>query len=230
VVLGLILGLCGFNIWNVLAYFKDEILLVFAAISPETMIPRSMEKLERPDCNKEVIGLVMPTGFAFNMDGTAIYMTIGILFLARAMNMRLTVTEQFTTLLAMRFTSKGAAGITASGFVALAARLPAVNFVPVGSLSLLLGVDRFMAEIRAATNLTSDVIAPPGLSPDGSMRFGAILPVARLSRSRTSAVWKTHLDLPRGPTITTYLLECMRLRRPGPAIEPPDLGRGAPNA
>jgi Sodium:dicarboxylate symporter family len=139
-------------------------------------------KLERPDCNKEVIGLVMPTGFAFNMDGTAIYMTIGILFLAHAMNMRLTVTEQFATLLAMRFTSKGAAGITASGFVALAARLP------VGSLSLLLGVDRFMAEIRAATNLTSDVIAPPGLSPDGSMRFGAILPVARLSRSRTSAV------------------------------------------
>jgi len=112
VVLGLVLKFSGFNIWNVLAYFKDEILLVFAATSAETMIPRSMEKLERLGCNKEVVGLVMPTGFSFNMDGTAIYMSIGVLFLAHALNVHLTVTEQFTTLLVMLFTSKGAAGVT----------------------------------------------------------------------------------------------------------------------
>lgn len=118
-----------------------------------------MEKRERLGCTKEVVGLVMPTGFSFNMDGTAIYMSIGFLFLAHALNVHLTVTEQFTTLLVMLFTSKGAAGVTGGGFVALAATLPAVNLVPVGSLSLLVGVDRFMAEIRAATNLTSNIIA-----------------------------------------------------------------------
>jgi aerobic C4-dicarboxylate transport protein len=159
VVLGAALRISGFNIWNVLAYFKEEILFVFAATSAETMIPRSMEKLEQLGCSKEVVGLVIPTGFSFNMDGTAIYMTIGILFLAHAMNIHLSITEQFTTLLVMLFTSKGAAGVTGGGFVALAATLPAVNLVPVGSLALLVGVDRFMAEIRAATNLTSNVIA-----------------------------------------------------------------------
>jgi aerobic C4-dicarboxylate transport protein len=159
VVLGSALKISGFNIWNVFAYFKEEILFVFAATSAETMIPRSMEKLEQLGCSKEVVGLVMPTGFSFNMDGTAIYMTIGILFLAHAMNIHLSITEQFTALLVMLFTSKGAAGVTGGGFVALAATLPAVNLVPVGSLALLVGVDRFMAEIRAATNLTSNVIA-----------------------------------------------------------------------
>jgi aerobic C4-dicarboxylate transport protein len=159
VVLGSALRLSGFNIWNVLAYFKDEILFVFAATSAETMIPRSMEKLERLGCTKEVVGLVMPTGFSFNMDGTAIYMSIGILFLAHAMNIHLSMVEQLTALLVMLLTSKGAAGVTGGGFVALAATLPAVNLVPVGGLALLVGVDRFMAEIRAATNLTSNVIA-----------------------------------------------------------------------
>jgi aerobic C4-dicarboxylate transport protein len=159
VVLGSALRICGFNIWRVLAYFKEEILFVFAATSAESMIPRSMEKLQRLGCSKEVVGLVMPTGFSFNMDGTAIYMTIAILFLAHAMNIQLSIGEQFTALLVMLFTSKGAAGVTGGGFVALAATLPAVNLVPVGSLTLLLGVDRFMAEIRAATNLTSNVIA-----------------------------------------------------------------------
>jgi aerobic C4-dicarboxylate transport protein len=159
VVLGSALKICGFNLRNVLAYFKEEILFVFAATSAESMIPRSMEKLEQLGCSQEVVGLVMPTGFSFNMDGTAIYMTIGILFLAHAMNIHLSITEQFTALLVMLFTSKGAAGVTGGGFVALAATLPAVNLVPVGSLALLVGVDRFMAEIRAATNLTSNIIA-----------------------------------------------------------------------
>ncbi len=159
IVLGSALRLAGFSIRKVLAYFKDEILFVFAATSAETMIPRSMEKLERLGCNKEVVGLVMPTGFSFNMDGTAIYMTMGVLFIAHATNIELSLTQQFIILFVMLFTSKGAAGVTGGGFVALAATIPAIGVLPVGGLALLIGVDRFMAEIRAATNLASNIIA-----------------------------------------------------------------------
>jgi len=132
---------------------------VFAATSAETMIPRSVEKLERLGCSKEVVGLVMPTGFSFNMDGTAIYMTMSVLFLAHAFNIQLNIWHQLSVLFVMLFTSKGAAGVTGGGFIALAATLPVVDAVPVAGLALLLGVDRFMAEIRAATNLTSNIIA-----------------------------------------------------------------------
>jgi aerobic C4-dicarboxylate transport protein len=132
VVLGLVLKLAAFNIWSVLAYFRDEILLVFAATSAETIVPRSMEKRER---------LVTPTGFTFNMDGTAIYMSIGILFLAHTLKVHLTVTEQFATFLVKLFTSKGGAGVTGGGF----RRQPRCR--------------QSMAEIRAATNLTSNAIA-----------------------------------------------------------------------
>jgi len=159
IVLGGALRLAGFKIWKVLGYFKDEILFVFAATSAETMIPRSMEKLERLGCKKEVVGLVMPTGFSFNMDGTAIYMTMGVLFIAHATNINLSPVQQFIILFVMLFTSKGAAGVTGGGFVALAATIPAIGILPVGGLALLIGVDRFMAEIRAATNLTSNIIA-----------------------------------------------------------------------
>ncbi len=159
IVLGSALRLAGFSIRKVLAYFKDEILFVFAATSAETMIPRSMEKLERLGCNKEVVGLVMPTGFSFNMAGTAIYMTMGVLFIAHATNIELSLTQQFIILFVMLFTSKGAAGVTGGGFVALAATIPAIGVLPVGGLALLIGVDRFMAEIRAATNLASNIIA-----------------------------------------------------------------------
>lgn len=159
VVLGLFLRLSGFNIFKVLGYFKDEILFVFAATSAETMMPRSMQKLEKVGVSKEVVGLVMPGGFSFNMDGTAIYMTMAVLFLAHAFNIELTLTHQLTVLFVMLFTSKGAAGVTGGGFIALAATLPVVDAVPVAGIALLLGVDRFMAEIRAATNLTSNIIA-----------------------------------------------------------------------
>jgi len=159
IVLGGFLRLCGFNILRVLNYFKDEILFVFAATSAETMMPRSMQKLEKLGVSREVVGLVMPGGFSFNMDGTAIYMTMAVLFLAHAFNVELTLWHQLAVLFVMLFTSKGAAGVTGGGFVALAATLPVVNAVPVAGLALLLGVDRFMAEIRAATNLTSNIIA-----------------------------------------------------------------------
>jgi aerobic C4-dicarboxylate transport protein len=159
VVLGGFLRISGFGIGRVLNYFKDEILFVFAATSAETMMPRSMQKLEKVGVSKEVVGLVMPGGFSFNMDGTAIYMTMAVLFLAHAFNVELSISHQLAVLFVMLFTSKGAAGVTGGGFIALAATLPVVDAVPVAGIALLLGVDRFMAEIRAATNLTSNIIA-----------------------------------------------------------------------
>jgi len=159
IVLGGFLRLSGFGIIRVLNYFKDEILFVFAATSAETMMPRSMQKLEKLGVSKEVVGLVMPGGFSLNMDGTAIYMTMSVLFLAHAFNVQLTIWHQLSVLFVMLFTSKGAAGVTGGGFIGLAATLPVVDAVPVAGIALLLGVDRFMAEIRAATNLTSNIIA-----------------------------------------------------------------------
>ena len=158
-VLGGFLRLAGFSVWKVLGHFKDEWLFVFAATSAETMMPRSMEKLERMGCSKEVVGLVMPSGFSFNMDGTAIYMTMAVLFMAHATNTHLTFWHQIAILFVMLFTSKGAAGVTGGGFIALAATMPVVDALPIGALALLIGVDRFMAEIRAATNLVSNIIA-----------------------------------------------------------------------
>jgi Na+/H+-dicarboxylate symporter len=159
IVLGGFLRLAGFKIFRVLNYFNDEILFVFAATSSETMMPRSMQKLEKLGVSKEVVGLVMPGGFSFNMDGTAIYMTMSVLFLAHVFNVELSIWQQLSVLFVMLFTSKGAAGITGGGFIALAATLPVVDAVPVAGIALLLGVDRFMAEIRAATNLLSNIIA-----------------------------------------------------------------------
>ena len=159
IVLGALLRAAGFSIVRVLNYFKDEILFVFAATSAETMMPRSMQKLEKVGVSKEVVGLVMPGGFSFNMDGTAIYMTMAVLFLGHAFNVELSIRQQLAILFVMLFTSKGAAGVTGGGFIALAATLPVVDAVPVAGIAMLLGVDRFMAEIRAATNLTSNIIA-----------------------------------------------------------------------
>jgi len=159
VVFGAALRLCGFRLLRVLGYFKEEILFVFAATSSEAMMPQSMEKLERLGCSKEVVGLVMPAGFSFNMDGTAIYMSMAVLFIAHATHIDLSWSQQFAMLFVMLFTSKGAAGVAGGGFVALAATLPAMGVLPVGGLTLLLGVDRFMSEIRAAANLTSNIVA-----------------------------------------------------------------------
>lgn len=157
-VLGLAVAMCGFSIRKVLRFFRDEILVVFGSTSAETMIPRVMTKLERMGCSKDVVGLVIPTSYSFNMDGTAIYMSIGVLFIAQATNIDLSFSQQLTILFVMLLTSKGAAGVTGGGFIALAATLPVIGVLPVGGLALLIGVDRFMAQIRAATNLTGNVI------------------------------------------------------------------------
>lgn len=159
VFLGAVLRLCGFRLLRVLGYFKEEILFVFAATSSEAMMPRCMEKLEQLGCSREVVGLVMPAGFSFNMDGAAIYMAISVLFIAHATNIDLSLSQQFLMLFVMLFTSKGVVGVTGGGFVALAATIPTVGILPVGGLTLLVGVDRFMSEIRAAANLTSNIVA-----------------------------------------------------------------------
>jgi Na+/H+-dicarboxylate symporter len=159
VVFGFLLRLCGFRLSRVFGYFKEEILFVFAATSSEAMMPRCMEKLEQLGCSKEIVGLVMPAGFSFNMDAAAIYMAMAVLFIAHATNVDLSMSQQFVMLFVMLFTSKGVVGVTGGGFVALAATIPAVGILPVGGLTLLLGVDRFMSEIRAAGNLTSNIVA-----------------------------------------------------------------------
>lgn len=159
VVLGTFLRLAGFKVLQVLSYFKDEWLFVLAATSAETMMPRSMQKLEKLGVSRDVVGLVVPSGFSFNMDGTAIYMTMGIMFMAHALDMDLSLGQQFMILIVMLFTSKGAAGVAGGGFVALAATMPAVSHIPIGALALLIGADSFMSQIRAATNLMSNVIA-----------------------------------------------------------------------
>src|SRR5437762_5348587 len=123
------------------------------------MIPRSIEKLQRMGCSEETVGLVLPTGFSFNTDGTAIYMTMAVLFIAQALDIELSLGQQLMMLFVMLFTSKGAAGVAGAGFVALAATLPTLGILPAAGLTLLLGVERFMSEIRAVTNLFSNIFA-----------------------------------------------------------------------
>ncbi|HTV44032.1 MAG TPA: C4-dicarboxylate transporter DctA [Stellaceae bacterium] len=156
---GLIARLFGLRVLKIMRYFKDELLIAFSATSGEAMIPRAMAKLERMGCSQEVVGLVLPTGFSFNTDGTAIYMTMAVLFIAQATDIHLSFGQQLTMLFVMLFTTKGAAGVAGAGFVALAATMPALGILPVGGLALLLGVERFMSEIRAVTNLFSNIFA-----------------------------------------------------------------------
>jgi len=156
---GAIARLFGLRVLKIIRYFKDELLIAFSATSGEAMIPRSIVKLERMGCSEETVGLVLPTGFSFNTDGTAIYMTMAVLFIAQATDIQLTLGQQLTMLFVMLFTSKGAAGVAGAGFVALAATMPALGILPVGGLALLLGVERFMSEIRAVTNLFSNIFA-----------------------------------------------------------------------
>jgi len=159
VVLGAIARIAGFSIFKFIRYLRDELLIVFGATSAEAMIPRTMSKLEDMGIQKDIVGLVIPIGFSFNMDGTAIYMTMGVMFIAQAFNIELSLAQQLGILGLMLFTSKGAAGVTGGGFLALAATMPAIDILPLGGLALLIGIDRFMAEIRAVTNLFGNAVA-----------------------------------------------------------------------
>jgi aerobic C4-dicarboxylate transport protein len=159
VVLGLIARLAGFRLWHFLRYIKEEILIVLGTSSSEAALPHLMAKLERAGCAKPVVGLVIPAGYSFNLDGTAIYLTMAALFIAQATNVELSLGQQFALLGVLLLTSKGAAAVTGGGFITLAATLSTVSDVPVAGVALLLGIDRFMSEARAITNLIGNGVA-----------------------------------------------------------------------
>ncbi len=158
-VLGLIAGLTGFSILRFIAYIKEELLIVLGTSSSETVLPRMMAKMERLGCSRSVVGLVIPTGYSFNLDGTSIYLTMAAIFIAQATNIPLSLGDQLALLAVLMLTSKGAAAVTGGGFVTLAATLSATSAVPVAGLTLILGIDRFMSEARALTNLIGNGVA-----------------------------------------------------------------------
>jgi aerobic C4-dicarboxylate transport protein len=158
-VLGLIARVHGFSIWQFINYIREEILIVLGTSSSESVLPRMIVKMERLGCSKPVVGLVIPTGYSFNLDGTSIYLTMAAIFIAQACNINLSWTEELTILGVLLITSKGAAAVAGGGFVTLAATLASVSSIPVAGLSLILGIDRFMAEARAITNLIGNGVA-----------------------------------------------------------------------
>jgi aerobic C4-dicarboxylate transport protein len=159
VVLGSISKLCGFNIFKFIYYIKEELLIVLGTSSSESVLPRMMIKMEKLGCTKSVVGLVIPTGYSFNLDGTSIYLTMAALFVAQATNTPLTMTQTITILAILMLTSKGAAAVTGGGFITLAATFAAVPTIPLAGLALILGIDRFMSEARALTNLIGNGVA-----------------------------------------------------------------------
>ena len=158
-ILGVASGLAGFSIFKLLRYLKEELLLVLGASSSEAALPSLMEKLERAGAARPVVGLVVPTGYSFNLDGTNIYMTLAALFIAQAMDIDLSLGDQLALLLVAMLSSKGAAGVTGAGFITLAATLAVVPSVPVAGMALILGIDRFMSECRALTNFIGNAVA-----------------------------------------------------------------------
>ncbi len=159
VVLGLIARLVGFSIFRFIGYIKDELLIVLGTSSSESALPQLMAKLECLGCSKSVVGLVVPTGYSFNLDGTNIYMTLATLFIAQALGVELTFSQQATILIVAMLTSKGASGVTGAGFITLAATLAVVNPALVPGMAIVFSVDRFMSEVRALTNLIGNGIA-----------------------------------------------------------------------
>jgi len=159
VVLGTIARLTGFKLWQFLRYIKEEILIVLGTSSSEAALPRMISKMENVGCAKPVVGLVIPTGYSFNLDGTSIYLTMAAVFVAQATNVPLSLGRQLMILGVLLLTSKGAAAVTGGGFITLAATLSTVGTVPVAGLALLLGIDRFMSEARAITNLIGNGVA-----------------------------------------------------------------------
>ncbi len=159
VVLGAIARWHGFSIFRLLAYIKEELLIVLGTSSSETVLPRMIQRMEDVGCARSVVGIVLPAGYSFNLDGTSIYLTMAAIFVAQATNTPLTLTQQLTILGVLLLTSKGAAGVTGSGFITLAATLGAVSHIPIAGLALLIGVDRFMSEARALTNLCGNAVA-----------------------------------------------------------------------
>jgi aerobic C4-dicarboxylate transport protein len=159
VVLGAVARLAGFSIFKLIGYLKDELLLVLGTSSSESALPLLIEKLERAGCPKSIVGLVVPTGYSFNLDGTNIYMTLAALFIAQATGVELSLGQQLLLLSVAMLSSKGAAGVTGAGFITLAATLSIVPSVPIAGMALILGVDRFMSECRSLTNFIGNAMA-----------------------------------------------------------------------
>ena len=159
VVLGAVMRMCGLSLWKYIRYIKNEVFVTLGTASTEAVLPQMLVKMERMGCAKPVVGMVLPTGYAFNADGTAIYLTMASLFVAQAMNIDLTLWDQLVLLGVLLLTSKGSAGVAGAGFIALAATLASMHKIPVAGLVLLLGVDRFLNEARAVTNLIGNGVA-----------------------------------------------------------------------
>ena len=158
-VLGSIAKATGFSIFKFIRYIREELLIVLGTSSSESALPRMLDKMEKLGCRKSVVGLVIPTGYSFNLDGTSIYLTMAAVFIAQATNSQMDIVHQITLLIVLLLSSKGAAGVTGSGFIVLAATLSAVGHLPVAGLALILGIDRFMSEARALTNLVGNGVA-----------------------------------------------------------------------
>lgn len=159
VILNLICKMYGFSLWKYLKFIKEELLIVLGTSSSESVLPQMMNKMEKAGCSKSVVGLVIPTGYSFNLDGTCIYLTMAVVFLAQVSGIDLTITQELTILAILMLTSKGAATVTGGGFIVLASTLSAMQVIPMEGLALLLGVDRFMSEARAIVNMIGNGIA-----------------------------------------------------------------------
>ncbi|MBL0488501.1 dicarboxylate/amino acid:cation symporter [Aeromonas veronii] len=159
IVLGSIAKASGFSILRFISYIREELLIVMGTSSSESVLPRMLDKMEKLGCQKSVVGLVIPTGYSFNLDGTSIYLTMAAIFIAQATNTPLDLFQQITLLVVLLISSKGAAGVTGSGFIVLAATISAVGHLPLAGLALILGIDRFMSEARALTNLIGNGVA-----------------------------------------------------------------------
>lgn len=163
-VLGSVARYYRFNLWRLIRYIEDELIIVFGTASSETVLPRIMEKLQKLGCSKPVVGLVVPTGYSFNLDGSSIYLSMCVLFIAQAYGVEIDMSHQITILGILLITSKGAAGVVGSAFIVLAATVQATGFLPLEGLALLLGVDRFMSSVRAVTNLIGNSVATIAVS------------------------------------------------------------------
>jgi aerobic C4-dicarboxylate transport protein len=159
VVLGLVAALFGFNILRLIAYIRSELLIILGTSSSESALPSLMEKMERLGCSQQVVGLVVPTGYSFNLDGTNIYMTLASLFIAQALGVTLTIEQQVTLLVVAMLTSKGASGVTGAGFITLGATLAVINPALIPGMAIILGIDKFMSECRALTNFVGNSVA-----------------------------------------------------------------------
>jgi aerobic C4-dicarboxylate transport protein len=192
VVLNLIMRFYGFSLWQYLKYIKDELLIVLGTSSSEAALPLLMEKLERYGAPRPVVGLVVPTGYSFNLDGTSIYLSMATIFLAQVYNVPLSIGQQLTILAVLMVTSKGAAGVTGSGFIVLASTLSAMQVIPLEGLALLLGVDRFMSEARAITNIIGNGCATLIISRsegafDDAKRAATMAEIANAKRPAVAA-------------------------------------------